>query len=219
MRRAGAVATEVRGGIDEPGAEVMLPDPIDDHPRGQWIVWTGDGTSQGDSSRRFGGAGIQVECPDQPGNVRCDLFQSLHRVATFQAVSGLGGLEAAQESLWSCGESIEFGPGRGEATRDVSEPEDIGGRDTLYPDRLGSTPILRVKGPIAGVSDRPPGVRSIGDLEVVVNRCRGAHRFQDDAMDGLRIGKGDCHRGGTWLPGLPEEVELAGTVDQVFCQA
>ena len=35
MRRAGTVATEVRGCIDEPGAEVVLPEPVDNDASGE----------------------------------------------------------------------------------------------------------------------------------------------------------------------------------------
>ena len=47
MRRQGAVAAEVVGRVDDPAAEVIVPDAIDDRPPGEHVLRAGEPVGQG----------------------------------------------------------------------------------------------------------------------------------------------------------------------------
>ena len=68
MRGRGAHVSEVVGGIHESGAEVILPDAIDDGAPRQHVVAGGDPVGQGGAARAFGFAILQREARRQPGH-------------------------------------------------------------------------------------------------------------------------------------------------------
>ncbi len=70
MRGAAAVEAEVVGRIDQAHAEVIMPQPIDDHPREQRIVGMGDPRGQPLAAFAFRGVGGQTEVRLQSGERR-----------------------------------------------------------------------------------------------------------------------------------------------------
>ncbi len=59
MRRGCAVEAEVAGRRDDPPAEVVVPDPVDHHPRRQRIGRIGDPARQRSAALGLGGPGIE----------------------------------------------------------------------------------------------------------------------------------------------------------------
>ena len=70
VRRLAAVEAEVAGRLDQPGAEVSLPEPVDDHPGEQRIARVGRSSRPVVDGARLRGVGGEAEVGVGPGHGR-----------------------------------------------------------------------------------------------------------------------------------------------------
>ena len=100
MRRRRAVEPEVAGRGHDPAAEMIVPEPIDHHPRGQRIGRVGDPVRERGSTRCLGRFGIENESGFQSCDTRGrNLLALLGGVAANEQIAFAGLAEGAGVDL------------------------------------------------------------------------------------------------------------------------
>src|SRR5690606_35070380 len=130
--------------LDDAAAEVMLPDPVDHHARGQRLVRARDPTRQGvaEAARRELAVAVRVElgrfhvAGDRAWEAWLDGFARLAIIAARQHVDGLGRRAAGRARGVADGEDDGL-PAREAAAEDVELASELGvAVDLLLRERL-----------------------------------------------------------------------------------
>jgi hypothetical protein len=109
MRGTCSIDSEVAGRLNKAGAEVIMPEAIDDDTRGQRICGIGDPVSEGQTPLLFGcigGEGEGLADLFQCGG--CDDFSRLGGVATMHSICGPRLREIARIDHRQLGELLDF---------------------------------------------------------------------------------------------------------------
>src|SRR5262245_38165924 len=86
MGGPGAVESEIAGGVDEPGAEVVMPYPIHHDARGERIFRRGEPSAQRHASLLFRQVARELELVAEAGeSTRRDLLPPRKRIAAVES--------------------------------------------------------------------------------------------------------------------------------------
>ena len=174
MRGRGAHFAKVRRRVHEAGAEVILPNTVHQHARGQRMIRPSEVCGQGQAALWFRRTGRDLRLAKRCGDGRGELGQALHRIAATQQPSGVGCGETRGVNLRPGGETPEF-PLRFSESRDQGEQRFCLLRAEVFECQLANrTRVVVARQAILRVHDGLPLAIGPQHLDGVIGRHAGA---------------------------------------------